>query len=247
MSIRDGIINFEKKDDIAILTISNPPGNRLPDPVFVDPEILYQHLHEEGLRGAILIGEGNNFCEGAAIDSNIPEDIYHRLNEGKRILDIIEESPIPVIAAINGACFGGGLEIALACHIRIVGTSAMLGFPEAELGIMPGLAGTLRSVEELGYSTALPFLLSSEYVSGEKAVELGIAHYVVPRQKVLGKVFEVLEKIVGDKKRKVINYIMKSVLAGKRMERKKALKLESKLVIELVEEQYKNQALSQDA
>ncbi len=247
MSIRSGIIDFDKQGDIAILTLRNPPRNRLPDPVFVDPDILYQHLHEQGLRGVILTGEGNNFCEGAAIDSNVPEDIHHRMNEGKRILDLIEESPVPVIAAINGACFGGGLEVALACHIRIVGASAMLGFPEAELGIMPGLAGTLRSVEELGYSHALPLLLSSEYVSGEKAVELGIAHYVVPRQKVLNKAFEVFGSILGDKKSKVINYIMKSALAGKRMERKAALELETKLVVELVEEQYKSQAQLQGA
>ncbi len=238
MDDKSGIIVFQRKDDILILTISNPPRNRLPDPVFTDPDVLYTMLHEEGLRGAILAGEGKNFCEGAAIGNNIPDDLADRMREGKRILDIIEESPVPVIAAINGACFGGGLEVALACHFRVVGESSLLGFPEAELGIMPGLAGTLRSVEELGYSNALPLLLSSDYVSGEKAVEIGLAHYAVPRQEVFRKASQVLEHLIGDKTPKSINYIMMSILASKRMDRKDALELETRLVVELVEDQY---------
>ncbi|WAK01057.1 enoyl-CoA hydratase/isomerase family protein [Methylobacter sp. YRD-M1] len=239
-----GIIKFSRKEDIAILTISNPPRNRLPDPIFVDPDVLHAHLHEEGLKGAILIGEGNNFCEGAAIDNNLPEDLPRRMNEGKRILDIIEESPVPVIAAINGACFGGGLELALACHIRILGQSAMLGFPEAELGIMPGLAGTLRLPDELGYSKALPMLLSSEYITADKAVEIGLAHYIVPRREVLDKAFDVLHQMLGNKSVKAINYIMRSVLAGRRMDRKAALELETELVVELVESQYNKRKIA---
>ncbi|MEN8233188.1 MAG: enoyl-CoA hydratase-related protein, partial [Thermodesulfobacteriota bacterium] len=233
MDDKNGIIAFQRRDDILILTIINPPRNRLPDPVFTDPDVLHTHLHEEGLRGAILVGEGKNFCEGAAIDNNIPDDLTDRMREGKMILDIIEESPIPVIAAINGACFGGGLEVALACHIRVVGESSLLGFPEAELGIMPGLAGTLRSVEELGYANALPLLLSSDYVSGKKAVEIGLAHYAVPRKEVFDKAFQVLEHLIGEKSSKSINYIMMSTLASKRMDRKDALELETKLVVDL--------------
>jgi len=245
MCNKSGILEFSRQNDIAVITINNPPRNRLPDPVFTNPAVLHSHLSEVGLRGAVIVGAGKNFCEGAAIDSNVPEDIHKRITEGKRILDIIEESPVPVIAAINGACFGAGLEIALACHIRVVGTSALLGFPEADLGIMPGLAGTLRSIEEVDYRNALPLLLSSEYVSGEQAVGLNLAHYAVPRQQVLDKAFEVLTHILGNKRSKVINYIMKATLAAKREDRKLALDLESRLVVELVEEQYKKKDTAQ--
>ncbi|MCF6362168.1 MAG: enoyl-CoA hydratase-related protein [Gammaproteobacteria bacterium] len=237
-----GIFLYNITNNILTITINNPPRNRLPDPVFTDPDLLELYLNEPELKGAILHGDGKNFCEGAAIDNDIPMDIVERMNKGKRILDILEESPVPVIAAINGACFGGGLEIALACHIRIVGKSSLLGFPEAELGIMPGLAGTLRSVEEVGYAKALPLILSSDYVSGEKAVEIGLAHYVVPRQNVYEKAVEILDHLIKDKDSKAINYIMKSVIASKRMSRKDALELETKLVVELVESKYNSKS-----
>jgi len=83
MDDKNGIIAFQRKDDILIMTISNPPRNRLPDPVFTDPNVLHTMLHEKELRGAILVGEGKNFCEGAVIDNNIPDDLADRMREGK--------------------------------------------------------------------------------------------------------------------------------------------------------------------
>ncbi|WP_228778950.1 enoyl-CoA hydratase-related protein [Methylobacter sp. BlB1] len=124
----------------------------------------------------------------------------------------IEESPVPVVAAINGACFGGGLELALACHIWVLGQSAMLP--------------------------------SSEYITADKAVEIGLAHYAIPRLEVLDKAFDVLHQMLGNKSVKAINYIMKSVLAGRRMDRKSALELEAELVVELVESQYNKRKIA---
>jgi enoyl-CoA hydratase len=140
----------------------------------------------------------------------------------------IEESPVLVVAAINGACFGGELELALACHIWVLGQSAMLGFPEAELD----------------YAEALPMLLSSEYITADKAVEIGLAHYAVPRLEVLDKAFDVLHPMLDNKSVKAINYIMKFVLTGRRMDRKSSLELEADLVVELVESQYNKRKIA---
>lgn len=232
---RNGVLNFERKGDIAHLTISNPPRNRLPDPVIADPVVLKGWLNQPGLRGAIITGAGNNFSEGAELRGKEFDRLDERLDCGKKSLDALEQSPVPVVAAINGACFGGGLEIALACHLRVVGSTSLLGFPEGDLGLLPGLGGTWRATQVIGLRKALPFLLSSERVTGDRAVELGLAHYSVPRQEVVNKALEVLQRMIGDKPAYVIHCIMKAIVGGITQDRKSALALESKLFLELMQ------------
>jgi len=235
---RSGILEFEQQGNIAYLTIDNPPKNRLPDPVIVEPERLKMWLETEGLKGVIITGKGNSFSEGADIESinslqSTPQTIRNRLNEGKKVLTILKESPVPVLAAIKGACFGGGLEIALSCHIRVAASSSMFGFPEAELGLLPGLGGTISCVEAIGLHYALPFLLSSEMVTAEKALELGLIHYIVPKKEIWDKSKTILNSIVGDKKPIVINKIMKAVIEGRKVDKETALQKESLYFAEL--------------
>lgn len=236
---KSGIIEFVKEGHIGILTINNPPKNRLADPVIADPDVLRKWFGDEGLRGAILTGSGNNFSEGADLNSleaaaSDPESLLRKLNRGKEALTVLKDSPVPVVAAIKGACFGGGLEIALACHIRVVADTALLGFPEAELSLLPGLGGTISSVEEITVRYALPLLLSSEMITGEKAFEIGLAQHVVQRKHVFDKAREVLENMVGDKKTHVINMIMKAVVNGQRLDKLVAQEEESRMFCELV-------------
>lgn len=236
---KSGILEFEREGELGILTISNPPKNRLPDPVIADADDLVRWLHGEGLKGAVLTGSGNNFSEGAdifALESmkhDLPE-MRRRLDKGKEVLCALRDSPVPIVAAINGACFGGGLEIALACHIRVAGSSALFGFPEAELGLLPGLGGTVSSVEELSLQRALPFLLSSETLSSERARELGIVHYVTPRKEVLQKAKDLVHYLTRDKNTAVINNIMRAVMNGRKLDRRVALQEESRYFCELV-------------
>ncbi len=236
---RSGILEFEIDSHIAVLKINNPPKNRLSDPVIVAPEVLKKWLNTPGLRGAVLTGEGNNFSEGADLDSiqtlrTNPEEMERKLNQGKKVLSILKESPVPVMAAIKGACFGGGLEIALACHVRIAANTALFAFPEADLGILPGLGGTLYCVEEIMLNYALPFILSSEMLSGEKALELGLVQYLVPRKEVFSKAIQLLNSIVDGKETYVINTIMKAVVNGQRMDSTHALEEESRMFCDLI-------------
>ncbi|MCP4265032.1 MAG: enoyl-CoA hydratase/isomerase family protein [Candidatus Brocadiaceae bacterium] len=235
---KSGIIEFVQQSDIAYLTIDNPPKNRLRDPVIVEPDTLKGWLNIEGLKGVIIAGRGHNFSEGADLEAvnsmkSDPKAMSSRLNEGKKVLTLLKESPVPVVAAIRGACLGGGLEIALACHLRIAANTSLLGFPEAELGLLPGLGGTVSCVEEIGIHYALPFLLSSEMVTAERALELGLVHYVVPKKEVLNKAESLLTSIVCNKKPIVINKIMKAVIQGQRLDRETALREESLLFAEL--------------
>src|SRR5699024_11326292 len=104
--------------------------------------------HDSEVKAVIIKGEGKFFSAGADIKefTSLQEQGEHKklAEKGKEIFDRLESFPVHVIAAIHGAALGGGLELAMECHIRIVGRSARLGLPELSLGIIPGLAGTQR-------------------------------------------------------------------------------------------------------
>src|SRR5437763_16746893 len=92
------------------------------------------------------------------------------------LYDLMENFPKPIIAAIHGAALGGGLELAMACHIRYVSENAKLGLPELQLGLIPGFAGTQRLPKYIGVARAAEMLLSSDSISGLEAVQFGLAN-----------------------------------------------------------------------
>ena len=146
---KSNIVNWDRRGEIGILTISNGKENYLPQPDFVDIEEIKKWTSEDDLKGIIITGLGRNFSAGADIEnlnklSQNEDLLQEKMELGKNVLDFIENLNIPVIAAINGVCFGGGLEIALACHIRIASPKALFAFPEINHGIIPGLGGTYR-------------------------------------------------------------------------------------------------------
>ena len=140
--MQSNIVSWDRNGDIGILSISNGKKNYLDQPDFIDLDQLKKWSEEENLKGIIIRGIGRNFSAGANIenlqelakDQNILSD---KMNKGKEILDFIEDLNIPVIAAINGVCFGGGLEIALACHIRVASERALFAFPETNFYYCP--------------------------------------------------------------------------------------------------------------
>jgi enoyl-CoA hydratase/carnithine racemase len=99
---------------------------------------------------------------------------------GQSLFSRIERSDKPVLAAINGTCVGGGLELALACHIRVAAAGAMLGLPEIKLGLIPGFGGTQRLPRVVGASKAAEMILTGESVSAEEAFRMGLVSRVVP-------------------------------------------------------------------
>src|SRR5699024_3065367 len=117
--------------------------------------------------------------------------------KGQEIFDRLESFPVPVIAAIHGAALGGGLELAMACHMRIVGRNAKLGLPELSLGIIPGFAGTQRLIQHVGHAKAYEMILTAEPISGETAAELGLATEAVAAEDVYEQANTLAENIVA--------------------------------------------------
>ena len=111
----------------------------------------------------------------------------------------IENFPKPIIAAIHGAAFGGGFELAMGCHIRIVTETAKLGLPELPLGIIPGFAGTQRLPRYVGTAKAAEMMLTSEPISGAEAVKFGLANIAVPEEKLLDEAMKLAKKIANEK------------------------------------------------
>src|SRR5881628_205080 len=170
-------------DSVTTLTLNHPPANTLTPELLVELEGAFATLaRDETVKAVVLTGAGRFFVAGAEIrvlaGIASSKDGMEMALRGQAILSRIEALEKPVIAAINGACLGGGLELALCCHIRIAAESARLGLPEITLGIMPGFGGTQRLPRILGRSKATELILTGDLISAQEAKALGLVSQV---------------------------------------------------------------------
>ena len=167
-----GTVHYEVQDGIALLTIDNPPVNPLSSGVRKGlDDGLTQATEDDSVNAIVLTGAGRAFIAGADISE------FGGAAEGPSLhdcLNAMDASSKPIVAAINGTAFGGGLEVALCCHYRVIAPSAQVGLPEVKLGLLPGAGGTQRLPRLVGAEKALNFMLTGDGVPGAQAVELGI-------------------------------------------------------------------------
>lgn len=171
---------------IATITMSRPEAlNALNSKVLHElKDALAQVRANRAVRVVILSGEGNAFIAGADIKemqalADEPDAIRTFTEFGQGVLCDIETLPQPVIAAINGFALGGGLEVALACDIRIASSEARFGFPEVGLGILPGLGGTQRATRLAGRGAASELVFTGDLIGAEEAARIGLLNRVV--------------------------------------------------------------------
>ena len=171
-----GTVLYEVKDNVAILTVDNPPVNPLSDGV---RNGLYESIvkaeEDSNIKGVVLTGKGRAFIAGADISEFGGNVEGISLNEVFRKLEFCEK---PVVAAINGIALGGGLETALCCNYRIADANAFVGLPEVNLGLLPGGGGTQRLPRLTGPSEALKMMLSGSHVPAKKALNMGIVDQI---------------------------------------------------------------------
>ena len=171
-------VHDERRGPIAVLELDNPPVNALSVPTLSGLVARIEAaLVDPAVRGFVLTGAGKAFVGGADIrefgkprpaDAPLLPDVIER----------IESAPKPFVAAINGACAGGGLELALGCHARIASPQARLGLPEVRLGLVPGAGGTQRLPRLIDVEAALELIVTGELAPAAKALELGIVDAV---------------------------------------------------------------------
>jgi len=202
------LVQYAIQDDVAIVTINNPPVNALSPgvPEGIDAGVA-RAAADPAAKAVVLIGSGNTFIAGADIkvfgtipNRDVSIDRSHRVHA---LLRRIEDCPKPVVCAIHGTALGGGLEFAMACHYRVAVPSAKVGQPEVLLGIIPGAGGTQRLPRLCGVATAVEMCTLGQHVSAKRALAEGIVDRIVEGDLLAGAIAFALEKAAAQETRKV--------------------------------------------
>ncbi|NIM95745.1 MAG: hypothetical protein GTO18_18750 [Anaerolineales bacterium] len=197
-AIRD--VKLEIKDGIATITIFRPEAmNALNEKVLRELKDTLAQINDDlTIRAVILTGEGPAFIAGADIPTMLkatPEQAEEYTRFGQEVMNDIETLNKPVIAAINGYALGGGLEVALACDIRIASSEARMGFPEVGLGIFPGFGGTQRATRLIGKGYASELIFSGIHITADEAERIGLVNRVVLPQQLMAESRKLVERI----------------------------------------------------
>jgi len=199
-------VQIEVNDRVALLTIDHPPVNSFNAQVVTELEQAIDELvADDEVKAIIITGGGTKaFVAGADIpeikeqfESPDVAGLTEFAERGHRTFLKIERSPKPVIAAINGFCLGGGLELAMSCHMRVCSDQARLGQPEINLGIIPGWGGTQRLPRLTNKGKAIELILTGDMISAQDACEIGLVNKVVERDAVLDEAQELARKIAS--------------------------------------------------
>ena len=183
-----GTVHYEVRDGVALLTIDNPPVNPLSSGVrFYLSQHMETALADEAVEAVVITGKGRAFIAGADIrefgTAQNPDEQPKR-----RATEYIEESEKPVIAALNGTCFGGGFEVALYCHYRVAAPGAPVGLPEIKIGLLPGDGGTQRVPRLIGVERAMQAILTGDPFDTEEALEVGLIDAIIEGDLVTGAI-----------------------------------------------------------
>ena len=192
----------EQRGAVTVLFVNRPDVlNALNRETLAEIEACARHFNADPAQGALIVtGAGEkSFVSGADINELAvldPRGAEEISRFGQRVLDTLERSPKPVIAAVNGYAFGGGCELALACHMRLASENAVLGLPEVSLGIIPGYGGTQRLPRLVGTGRALEIMLSGRRVKADEAERIGLVNRVVPREQLLAETEKLVQAML---------------------------------------------------
>ena len=193
---------LEKIDGIGVITINRPDAlNAMNASVVTELSTAVSNMIADDDIGVIIItGSGEKaFVAGADIKAMQQMDAEGALEFGKagqNMTLVIENSPKPVIAAVNGFALGGGCEISLACHIRVASDNAVFGQPEVLLGLIPGWGGTQRLPKIVGTGIANELITTGKQIAAEEAHKIGLANHVVPQDELMDTCKKIAQQIL---------------------------------------------------
>jgi enoyl-CoA hydratase len=195
-----GFLHWSHEEFIATIKIERPPANALSSQVLKELSgILDEMEFRQDIRVIVLRGEGRFFSAGADIKEfttiSTGNDFGGLSTLGQDLFERMERFPKPIVAVIHGAALGGGLELAMACHFRLVTENAKLGLPELQLGLVPGFAGSQRLPRYVGVARAAEMLFTSEAITGVEAVQYGLANHAYSEEELLDQAYKMARKI----------------------------------------------------
>lgn len=224
-------VKYSVEDQVAIITIDHPPVNAFNAQTVRDLDAAIDMvLADEAVKVIVITGAGQMaFVAGADINEinqiKDGDQAAELLRAGHRVFSKIEQSKKPVIAAINGVCLGGGLEMAMACHMRIAGDRARIGQPEINLGIIPGWGGTQRLQRIVGPSKAAELILTGDPITAQEAYRINLVNKVVPMGDVL-KEAKGLARKIASKSAVAVSCAMQAIECGRHLPLAEAMELE---------------------
>ena len=183
---------------VAHICIERPAKrNAISDNVILELEQAFLGL-PESCRAVVLSGKGDHFCAGldlSEIKGRTSVEGLHHSRQWHRVFDMMEKGLRPIVAAIHGACVGGGMELASTCHIRVADETAFFAFPEGARGIFVGGGGSVRAPKLIGTHRMLDMMLTGRVYGAVEAVPVGFAQYLVPAGQAVTKAMELAQRI----------------------------------------------------
>lgn len=214
------LIACEIVNGVLVITINRPDKLNALNKQTIEElhETLVEAENQNDIRSIIITGAGQKaFVAGA----DIAEFANYSIEQGKqlssighfKVFNFIENYSKPIIAAVNGFALGGGLELAMACHVRVVSDNAKMGLPEVSLGVIPGYGGTQRLAQLVGKGKAFEMIITADMINAHDAYKWGLANYVTTQEELLNKCFEITTKI-SSKSPTAIKTAIKVINAG---------------------------------
>ncbi len=229
---------FEKRGEIGIISLSNGKENYLIEPEFVELRDLVEWTFDNTLKGIIITGAGRNFSAGADKKELLKlaeneKNLSDKIAMGKQILDYIENLTIPVVASIQGVCFGGGLEIALACHMRIASPNALFAFPEVNLGLIPGLGGIYRLIQLVDHREVYNMILAGDMINSEYAKNISLVDFITNSKDPINEAYDKLVALTHDRSPDLIRNVVSAINNARKLDPIEALKIETEMFCRL--------------
>lgn len=206
-------LTVEQKDELLFIKLNRPhKRNAINDALLLSLEAVFATI-PDGVRCAVLHGEGNHFSAGLDLSELQEKDLVDGLYHSRmwhRVLDKIQYGRVPVVAVLQGACVGGGLEIAAACHIRVAESSTFYALPEGQRGIFVGGGASVRVPKLIGMARMADMMFTGRVVSAEEGIWMGLAQYLTLDGEGLAKGIELAQKIAQNAP--MTNYALMHVL-----------------------------------
>ncbi len=202
-------LRVEQSGEICWVTINRPADrNSIDSGLMTEMEQFLAAAEQTAARAAVFTGAGSTYFIGGADGVEMmqcdPQGAWNFSERIQALFDRMEESPLILAAAINGLCFGGGFEFALACDLRLAGENARIGLPEVKVGIIPGGGGTQRLPRLVGSGRATEMILSGTLYAGREALAMGLVHRVAPADRLHAEAEALLAPILRNPRHAVM-------------------------------------------
>jgi len=237
--VKDKKVQITVEGRLGIITMDHPPRNLLSREMIDGlDEILDTIQHDRKVRAIVLTGSGECFSYGADLKEIAEVEDAASMRDlciqGQTVFNRFWTSRVPTIAALNGKCLGGGLEVALACHLRVADEEIRMGFPEIRLGFVPGWGGTQRMARLAGPSVALDYVMTGRMMSSSEALALGLVNEVSPPGEAL-EYARTLGRRIAEKSPRATGEAVASVTRGLEMDLAEAMKFDASCFSRLFE------------